>query len=40
VWMRRMLRLGVRIGMINDVVVDYYPSNLWGTPDREPGTLG
>jgi hypothetical protein len=40
VWMRRMLRLGVRIGMINDVVVDYYPSNLWGTPDREAGTLG
>lgn len=39
-WMRRMLRLGVRIGMINDVVVEYYPSNRWGTPDREPGTLG
>jgi hypothetical protein len=39
-WMRRMLRLGVRIGMINDVVVDYYSSNQWGTPDREPGTLG
>jgi glycosyltransferase involved in cell wall biosynthesis len=39
-WMRRMLRLGVRIGMINDVVVDYYPSNRWGTPDLEPGTLG
>jgi hypothetical protein len=39
-WMRRMLRLGVRIGMIDDVVVDYYPSNRWGTPDREPGTLG
>jgi hypothetical protein len=39
-WMRRMLRLGLRIGMINDVVVDYYPSNRWGTPDRKPGALG
>jgi hypothetical protein len=38
-WMRRMLRLGVRIGMIDQVVVDYYPSDLWGTPDREPGTI-
>lgn len=40
VWIRRMLRVGVKIGMIDDVVVDYYPSNRWGTPDREPDTLG
>jgi hypothetical protein len=38
-WIRRMVRLGVRIGMIDKPVVDYYPSNLWGSPVREPGTL-
>jgi hypothetical protein len=38
-WIRRMIRLGVRIGMINEVVVDYFPSNLWGTPSRLRGTL-
>jgi Glycosyl transferase family 2 len=39
VWIRRMVRLGVRMGMIDDVVVDYYPSNIWGTPARPPGVL-
>lgn len=39
-WIRRMLRIGVRIGMIDDIVVDYYPSQLWGTPTRAPGLLG
>jgi hypothetical protein len=38
-WLRRMIRLGARVGMIDDVVVDYYPSNMWGGPDRPPGTL-
>jgi Glycosyl transferase family 2 len=27
---RRMMRIGVRIGMIDDVVLDYYPGQLWG----------
>jgi hypothetical protein len=27
----RMLRIGVRFEMLNDVVVDYYPSALWKT---------
>jgi hypothetical protein len=40
VWMRRMVRIGVRMGMIDDVVVDYYPSQLWGTPSRPRGLLG
>jgi hypothetical protein len=26
---RRMMRVGVRIGMIDDVVLDYYPGKLW-----------
>ena len=26
---RRMMRIGVRIGMIDDVVLDYYPGSLW-----------
>jgi hypothetical protein len=38
-WVRRMVRLGVRMGMIDDVVVDYFPSQLWGTPARPPGLL-
>lgn len=29
---RRMVRAGVRIGMVNDVVLDYYPTSLWGKP--------
>jgi hypothetical protein len=40
VWLRRMIRLGVRVGMIDDIVVDYYPSQLWGTPARPAGLLG
>jgi len=30
-WSRisRMMRIGVRMGMIDDVVVDYYPGHLW-----------
>ena len=39
VWVRRMVRLGVRMGMIDDVVVNSYPSNIWGTSTRSPGTL-
>ena len=27
---RRMMRIGVRMGMIDDVVLNYYPSFLWG----------
>jgi hypothetical protein len=38
-WVRRMVRLGVKMGMIDDVVVDYFPSQLWGTPARAPGPL-
>ena len=38
-WLRRMIRLGVRMGMIDNVVVDYYPSQLWGTPARPAGTI-
>lgn len=40
VWLRRMIRLGVRVGMIDEIVVDYYPSQLWGTPARPAGLLG
>jgi glycosyltransferase involved in cell wall biosynthesis len=31
-WARinRMMRVGVRMGMISDVVLDYYPNRLWG----------
>lgn len=39
VWLRRMIRIGVRVGMIDDIVVDYYPSQLWGTPARPRGLL-
>jgi Glycosyl transferase family 2 len=39
-WVRRMMRIGVRMGMVDDVIVDYYPSQLWGTPAREAGELG
>jgi hypothetical protein len=38
-WLRRMIRLGVRIGMIDDIVVDYFPSQLWGTPARPAGLV-
>jgi hypothetical protein len=31
---RRMIRVGVRIGMIDAVVGDYYPSSLWGRNDE------
>lgn len=40
VWLRRMIRLGVRVGTIDDIVVHYYPSQLWGTPARPRGLLG
>ena len=30
---RRMMRIGVRMGMIDDVVVHYYPNRLWGRQD-------
>jgi hypothetical protein len=38
-WHRRMIRIGVRMGMIDDIVLDYYPSQLWGTPARQAGLL-
>jgi hypothetical protein len=38
-WLRRMIRLGVRIGMVDNVVVDYYPSQYWGTPARPAGLI-
>jgi hypothetical protein len=38
-WIRRMVRVGVKMGMIDDVIVDYYPSQLWGTPARPRGLL-
>ena len=28
-WVRRMMRIGVRIGMVADNVVDYYPAKRW-----------
>jgi hypothetical protein len=31
---RRMMRVGVRMGMIPDVVLDYYPTTLWGGESR------
>ena len=34
VWVERMLALGVRFGMVEKIVTDYYPSLLWGTPSR------
>jgi hypothetical protein len=33
----RMLRAGVRFGMIDDVLVDYYPSRWWNTRGVPPG---
>jgi len=38
-WLRRLIRLGATVGMVDDVVVDYYPSNMWGVPGRPAGTL-
>jgi hypothetical protein len=32
---RRMMRIGARVGMIDDVVLDYYPSQLWRATDYE-----
>jgi hypothetical protein len=31
---RRMMRIGVRIGMIEDVIVDHYPSKFWLVDER------
>lgn len=36
---RRMMRIGVRIGMIDDVVLDYYPAQLW-KPEAGPVDVG
>lgn len=36
---RRMARIGVRIGMIEDVVLDYYPAQLW-KPQDDPADRG
>jgi hypothetical protein len=33
---RRMMRVGVRIGMIDDVVLDYYPGTLWNDVTQGP----
>ena len=35
-WMRRMLRVGVRIGRVNVPVVDYFPSRLWPEDEERP----
>jgi hypothetical protein len=33
----KMLRIGVRFAMLEEPVVDYYPSRLWGDrPDPRP----
>jgi hypothetical protein len=32
-WIRRIMRAGVRMAMINDTVTDYYPGKLWGASD-------
>jgi hypothetical protein len=38
---RRMIRVGVRIGMIDDVVAEYFPSLLWGRAELDgPGPPG
>lgn len=34
---RKMMRVGARIGMIDDVVLDYYPSSLWNAAHQQPG---
>jgi Glycosyl transferase family 2 len=31
---RRMMRAGVRMGLVEDVIVDYYPSYEWGRRER------
>ena len=31
-----MMRVGVRIGMIEDVVLEYYPSQLWSRQGIKP----
>lgn len=34
--LERMVRAGVRFGMLSEVVYDYYPSNLWEPPPALP----
>jgi hypothetical protein len=34
-WIRRMMRAGVRIGRVDEIVTDYYPGLLWADVDRE-----
>jgi hypothetical protein len=34
--LERMLRVGVRFAMLDEAVLDYFPSTLW----RDPGTVG
>lgn len=33
---RKMMRIGARIGMVDEVVLDYYPSSLWNAAHAEP----
>ena len=33
---RRMLRAGVRIGMVDDETVEYFPADLWGRREATP----
>ena len=34
--LERMLRIGVRFSILEDRVVDYFPSSLWGTEENRP----
>jgi len=37
-WCRRLMEAGVRMGMLSDEFMDYYPSRLWPpSPETEPG---
>ena len=36
--LERMLRIGVRFSMLEETVVDYFPSQLWSTPEAAPVT--
>jgi putative methyltransferase (TIGR04325 family) len=37
---QRMARTGVRMGMVDRIVVDYYPSSLWTRPNGDDRDLG
>ena len=37
-WIDLMMKIGARIGMIDQIVTDYYPSQLWKAPARTEGS--